>query len=145
MKIYVYASERSERDRKLWHLYILKVLYFFQYFVGTSVILSVQMICLWYGAIYKRQSTDKALTWNLFICERARKFWNFYILLKVLLVFLSIFCRYFRYFVGTNDMFWALFWHFYILKVLFLSIFCRYKWYAYGMALYINASIPTKH
>ena len=50
-----------------------------------------------------------------------------------------------RRFVGTNYMFWAFFWHFYILKVLFLSLFCRYKWYAYGMALYINASIPTKH
>ena len=28
--------------------------YFFQYFVGTSDILLVQMICLWYGAIHKR-------------------------------------------------------------------------------------------
>ena len=30
-----------------------------------------------------------------------RKFWHFYILK---LLFLSIFCRYIRYFVGTNDM-----------------------------------------
>ena len=73
MKIYVYASERSERGRKFWHFYILKVL------------------------------------------------------------FLSIFCRYFRYFVGTNDMllaFWGALLHtksaisFNILSV--LQIFCRY-------------------
>ena len=30
-----------------------------------------------------------------------RKFWHFYILK---LLFLSIFCRYIRYFAGTNDM-----------------------------------------
>ena len=30
-----------------------------------------------------------------------RTFWHFYILK---LLFISIFCRYFRYFVGTNDM-----------------------------------------
>ena len=50
VKIYVYASERA---RKFWHIYILKVL-FLSIVVGTSDILSVQMICLWYGAIYKR-------------------------------------------------------------------------------------------
>ena len=32
-----------------------------------------------------------------------RKFSHFYMILKLL--FLSIFCWYFRYFVGTNDMF----------------------------------------
>ena len=72
--------------------------------------------------------------------------WHFYILKKC-----SMAKYFFQYFVGTNNMLWALFWHFYILKVLFLSIFCRYFRYcvgtklAYGMALYINASIPTKH
>ena len=56
---------------------------------------------------YKRQYTDKTLTLRKFMCMRAseaselRKFWYFYIL-KLLL--LSIFCRYIRYFVGTNDM-----------------------------------------
>ena len=41
------------------------------------------------------------------MCMRAsgaselRNFWHFYILK---LLFLSIFCRYIRYFVGTNDM-----------------------------------------
>ena len=82
----------------------------------TSDILSVQIIGLWYGAIYKRKYTDKALTlWKIYvyICERAER--------------------------GS----YRTFLDFYILKALFLSIFCRYKWYAYGMALNINASIPT--
>ena len=41
------------------------------------------------------------------MCMRAsgtselRKIWHFYILKRL---FLSIFCRYIRYFVGTNDM-----------------------------------------
>ena len=46
----------------------------------------------------------QTLTLNKCMCMRAselRKFWNFYILN---LLFLSIFCRYIRYFVGTNDM-----------------------------------------
>ena len=61
----------------------------------------------WYGAIYKRQYTDETLTLRKCMCIRAseaselRKFWYFYILK---LLFLSIFCRYIRYFVGTNDM-----------------------------------------
>ena len=41
---------------------------------------------------------------QMYTCMRAselRKFWHFYILK---LLFLSIFCRYMRYFVGTNDM-----------------------------------------
>ena len=59
--MFMRASGASEVENSE-HFYILKVLYFFQYFVGTSDILSVQMICLWYGAIYKRQYTDKALT-----------------------------------------------------------------------------------
>ena len=69
------------------------------------------MICLWYGAKrqYTEKSTNIACIVKIYVyaseqSERARKFWHFYIL-KVL--FLSIFCRYFRYFVGTNDMFWA--------------------------------------
>ena len=37
-------------------VYIVKVLYFFQYFVGTNDMLMV------YDAIYKRQYTNKALT-----------------------------------------------------------------------------------
>ena len=62
---------------------VLKVLHFFQYFVGTSNILSVQMICLWYGAIYKRQYTDKAKIWAFLHTQSAIYF--------------------FQYFVGTSD------------------------------------------
>ena len=49
----------------------------------------------------------QTLTLSKCMCMRAsgaselRKFWHFYILK---LLFLSIFCRYSRYFVGTNDM-----------------------------------------
>ena len=51
--------------------------------------------------------TDKTLTLRKCMCMRAskaselRKFRYFYILK---LLFLSIFCRYIKYFVGTNDM-----------------------------------------
>ena len=59
-----------------------------------------------YGTVlwYKRQYTDKTRT---LMCMRASgaselgQFWDFYILK---LLFLSIFCRYIRYSVGTNDM-----------------------------------------
>ena len=57
--------------------------------------------------IYTRQYTDKKLTLRTFVNMRAsgvselRKFSHFQILK---LLFLSIFCWYFRYFVGTNDM-----------------------------------------
>ena len=71
----------------------------------------MQFPVIHYGmAIYKRQYTDKTLTLKHSMYMRAsgasgaselRKFSNFYILK---LLFLSIFCWYFRYFVGTNDM-----------------------------------------
>ena len=54
---------------------------------------------------YKRQYTDKTLTLRKCMCMRAngaselRKFRYFYILKPL---FLSIFCRYIRYFVGTK-------------------------------------------
>ena len=45
-KMYVYASERSVSElRKFSHFHINNC-HFFQYFVGTSDILSVQMTCL---------------------------------------------------------------------------------------------------
>ena len=73
----------------------------------TYTINAVSFYYSWYGAIYKRQYTDKTLTLRKCMCMRAseaselRKLWYFYILK---LLFLSIFCRYIRYFVGTNDM-----------------------------------------
>ena len=54
-QMYVYASEL----RKFWHFTFLNW-YFFQYFVGTSDTLSVQMTCLW-AYMYRQISkcTDK--------------------------------------------------------------------------------------
>ena len=66
------------------------------------------MVCL--SAYMYRQISKiyrQTLTLSKCMCMRAseaselRKFWHFYILT---LLFLSIFCRYSRYFVGTNDM-----------------------------------------
>ena len=116
-----YASEL----RKFSHFHILKLLFpsifcwYFRYFVSETYLISgvnilhtytinaVSFYYSWYGAIYKRQYTDKTLTLRKCMCMRAsgacelRKFWYFYILK---LLFLSIFCRYIRYIVGTNVM-----------------------------------------
>ena len=93
--------------RKFWHFYILKLLFlsifcrYSRYFVGTNdmrVGLHVPTNFL----IYRQ-----TLTLSKCMCMRAsgaselRKIWYFCILN---LLFLSIFCRYIRYFVGTNDM-----------------------------------------
>ena len=68
----------------------------------------MEMACL--SAYMYRQISKiyrQTLTLSKCMCMRAsgaselRKFWYFYILT---LLFLSIFCRYSRYFVGTNDM-----------------------------------------
>ena len=122
-KIYEYASEL----RKFSHFHILKLLFplifcwYFWYFISETYIFSclklhlhayytinaVSFYYLWYGAMYKWQYTDKTLTsWKSMYmwasgASELRTFWHFYIL-KVL--FPSIFCWYFRYFVGTNDM-----------------------------------------
>ena len=121
----IYASERSERALNFSHFHILIMLFpsifcwYFRYFVSEKYLISgvnilhtytinaVSFYYSWYGAIYKRQYTDKTLTLRKCMCMRAseaselRKFGYFYILK---LLFLSIFCRYIRYFVGTNDM-----------------------------------------
>ena len=120
--MYVCASEL----RKFSHFHILKLLFpsifcwYFRYFVSETYLFSgVNNICIHiqsmqfpsiiYGMMlyYKRQYTDKTLTLRKCMCMRAsgaselRKCWRFYILK---LLFLSTFCRYIRYFVGTNDM-----------------------------------------
>ena len=57
---------------------------------------------LWYGAI--NDSIPETLTLRKCMCMRAsERAKNFFYILKLL--FLSIFCRYIRYVVGTNDMF----------------------------------------
>ena len=115
--------------------------------------------------LYKWQYTDKTLT--LRKCMYMRDFH----ILKLL--FLSIFCRYNRYFVGTNGpgMLVGLhvstnfqniptntnieqmyvyaselrkFWYFYILTLLFLSIFCRYSRYFVGTNdMLVGLHVPT--
>ena len=110
--MYMRASEASEL-RHFWHFHIecffLKLLFlsifcrYNRYFVGTN-----GLACL--SAYMYRQISKiyrQTLTLSKCMCMRAsgaselRKFWYFYILT---LLFLSIFCRYSRYFVGTNDM-----------------------------------------
>ena len=60
-----------------------------------------------YGMVLYTTVYRQTLTLSKCMCMRAsraselRKCWHFYILK---LLFLSIFCRYIRYFVGTNDM-----------------------------------------
>ena len=102
-QMYVYASEL----RKSWHFYILKLLFlsifcrYSRYFVGTNYML-VGLHVPTNFLIYRQ-----TLTLSKCMCMRAsgaselRTFWHSYILN---LLFLSIFCRYIRYFVGTNDM-----------------------------------------
>ena len=126
-KINEYASVERASLEFFSHFHILKC-YFLHYSVGTSDTSSqktyifsglklhlhtytiwMQFLVITYskGIIYKRQYTDKTLTSRNAMYMRAsgaselRKFSHFYILK---LLFLSIFCRYFRYFVGTNDM-----------------------------------------
>ena len=97
----------ASKLRKFWHFYILKLLFlsifcrYSRYFVGTND-MRVGLHVLTNFLIYRQ-----TLTLSKCMCMRAsgaselRKFWHFYILK---LLFLSIFCRYSRYFVGTNDM-----------------------------------------
>ena len=116
-----YASERAWKIFPFSHsktaisfniLLVLLILYLRNTFSGLKVHLHIHTInavgyYLWYGVVYKRQYTDKTLTLRKCMYMRAngaselRKFSHFYILK---LLFLSIFCWYFRYFVGTNDM-----------------------------------------
>ena len=44
--MYVYATERSESSLENFGIFTFLICYFFQYFVGTSDTLSVQMTCL---------------------------------------------------------------------------------------------------
>ena len=122
------ASGASELNF-LSYFHILKLLfaYFLQCFVVTSDTLSqkhiylqvsndvcihntineVSLYYLWYGAIYKRQYINKTLILRESMYMRVseaselRIFLHFRILK---LLFLSIFCWYFRYFVGIYDM-----------------------------------------
>ena len=125
----IWICERAERAslEKCSHFHILKRLFplifcwYFSYFVSETCIFSgiklhlafvytINAVLLLHNGmalcINDRISTKH---WNCGGGEyvrasgasELRKFWHFYIL-KVL--FLLIFCRYFRYFVGTNGM-----------------------------------------
>ena len=91
-----------------WYFsYYLRNIIHFQVsnYIFIYTINAVPFHYLWYGVINERQFTDKTLTLRQSTYRRASehtKFSHFYIDLKLL--FLSIFCWYLRYFVGTNDM-----------------------------------------
>ena len=100
------ASGASEL-RKFWYFYILTLLFlsifcrYSRYFVGTNDML-VGLHVPTNFLIYRQTLTlSKCMCMRLSGAGELRKFWHFYILN---LLFLSIFCRYIRYFVGTNDM-----------------------------------------
>ena len=100
------ASGASEL-RKFWHFYILTLLFlsifcrYSRYFVGTNDML-VGLHVPTNFLIYRQTLTlSKCMCMRLSGASELRKFWHFYILN---LLFLLIFCRYIRYFVGTNDM-----------------------------------------
>ena len=123
-RIYEYASERRASELgKCLHFHILKLLFpsiycwYFWYFISEHIYFQVSnynlhdtllyhqcrslfLLMVW-RYIYKRQYTDKTLTLKNSMYMRAsgasklRKFSHFYILK---LLFLSIFCWYFRYF-----------------------------------------------
>ena len=98
---------RASELRKCWHFYILKLLFlsifcrYSRYFVGTNDML-VGLHIPTNFLIYRQTVTlSKCMCMRASGASELRKFLHFYI---VNLLFLSIFCRYIRYFVGTNDM-----------------------------------------
>ena len=108
--MYVYVCVRASgvsEVRKFWHFYILKLLFlsifgrYNIYFVGTNGML-VGLHVPTNFQIYRQTLTlSKCMCMRVSGASELRKFCQFYILN---LLFLSIFCRYIRYFVGTNDM-----------------------------------------
>ena len=102
-QMYVYASEL----RKCWHFYILKLLFlsifcrYSRYFVGTNDMLVGLHVPTNFLKYRQTLTLSKCMCMRASGASELRKFLHFYILN---LLFLSIFCRYIRYFVGTNDM-----------------------------------------
>ena len=122
-KVYVYASE----PRKFLHFYILKLLFpsifcwYFRYFVSETFIFRSQITSTYIGLytqsmqfplftygmmLYQQQYTDKTLRLRKCMytmrASDLRNFLHFYILK---LLFPSIFCWYFRYFVSETYLF----------------------------------------
>ena len=113
------ASGASEL-RIFFSIFTFYNCYFLLYSVGTSDTLSQKHIyfqvsnytCrqfpfITYGmTLHKRYTTDKSTLWkSMFMrASGASEVENFDILHTKSAIFLPIFCRYFRYFVGTNYM-----------------------------------------
>ena len=94
----IYSHTRNCAIERLRNMYIVSCLK-----ILVKHIHSMQFPCITYGIWrYKRQNTDKTLTSRKSIyASELRKYLPFHIL-KML--FLVIFCWYFKYFVGTNGM-----------------------------------------
>ena len=94
--------------RKVWHFHILKLLFlsifcrYIRYFVGTNDML-VGLHVPTNFQVYRQTllTLSKCMYMRASGASELRQFWHFHILK---LLFVSIFCRYIRYFVGTNDM-----------------------------------------
>ena len=99
------ASEASERHG---NIYLFRSQNTWYIILHTYAINVVPFYYLWYGAVDKQQSTDKTLTLgksiNMGASELGERAWNISHFNTQKLLFLSIFCWYFRYFVGTNYM-----------------------------------------
>ena len=77
-----------------------------KYFVTSAYTINiVPLYYLWYGAINKQQNIHRTLTLRKSMrASGASELGKFSHFDTQKLLFLSIFCWYFRYFVGTNDM-----------------------------------------
>ena len=99
------ASGASEL-RQFWHFYILKLLFlsifcwYSRYFVGTNDMLVGLQVPTKILIYRQTLILSKCMCMRASGASELRKCWRFYILK---LLFLSIFCWYSRYFVGTND------------------------------------------
>ena len=100
------ASGASEL-RNFWHFYFLKLLFlsifcrYIRYFVGTNDMLVGLHVPKNFQIYRQTLTSSKCMCMRASGTSELRKIWHFHILK---LLFLSIFCRYSRYFVGTNDM-----------------------------------------
>ena len=102
------AFSHSNTAISLNNLLVLQILCFRNIFnfrcqhspyIYNHQINAVSFYYSWYGAIYKRQYTEKTLTLrNVCACERAKR-----ASLENFGIFTFLNCYFFRYFVGTSD------------------------------------------
>ena len=114
----IMRASRASELRTFSHFHILKLLFpsifcwYFRYFVSETfnfrcqnspyILQSMQFPFITHGMVL-HVYTDKTVTLRKCMCMRA-SLENFGIFTFLKLLLLSIFCRYIRYFVGTNDM-----------------------------------------